>query len=59
MPNQAAGLRKKGVSMEEFTLTAATVIEYYLKVTVRSFGDILREGRLLMVFFECRDLWML
>ena len=39
--------------------TAATVIEYYLKVTVRSFGGILRDRRLLMVFFECRDLWTL
>jgi len=26
-----------------------------LKVTVHSFGGILHDGRLLMVFFECHD----
>jgi hypothetical protein len=47
------------VSTEEFTATAATVTECYFKVTVHSFGGILRDERLSMVFFECRDLSML
>lgn len=47
------------VSTEEFTATAATVTECYFKVTVYSFGGILRDERLSMVFFECRDLSML